>query len=324
MSIEGRTNPMQRVLATAFSFYCAGAAFLCVAILVLLLFGVVRQGLEYLSFAPSEASSIRRITKNPKATEDETKRAAPRPSKASVFLKSMPSPFPDRAGIWPALVGTILVIIVTAGVAIPLGVGAAVYLEEYAKPSRLRELVQINISNLAGVPAIVYGILGLGLFVRRFSLGNSILAGGLTLALITLPTIILASQEALRGVPNSIRHASFGLGASRWQTVWRQVLPAALPGIITGIILGLSRAIGEAAPLITVGAVGYLQNIPNVFDLKAAYTVLPIQIYDWTGQSDAKFQKLAASAIVVLMLVMLLINLVGSCIRWSIARRLKW
>lgn len=265
----------------------------------------------------------KRIRKQEEQTE-EIKRAVAPPPKVSVFLKSMPSPFPDKAGIWPALVGTLLVIFVTGLVSIPLGVGAAVYLEEYAKPSRIRDLVQLNISNLAGVPAIVYGILGLGLFVRRFSLQNSILSGGLTLALITLPTIILASQEALRGVPNSIRHASFGLGASRWQTVWRQVLPAALPGIITGIILGLSRAIGEAAPLITVGAVGYLQNVPNLFDLQAAYTVLPIQIYTWTGDSDPKFQKLAASAIVVLMLVMLAINVVGSCLRWSIARRLKW
>lgn len=309
-------------MASLFAGACGLAALSCVAVLIGLLVSIVNQGRHYLSLEPQPVSTSKFRVSKP-ATGEETQRAVERPTKLRAFLTSMPSSKPEKAGIWPALLGTVILMVVTLLVSIPLGLGAAIYLEEYARPSRVRDLVQLNISNLAGVPAIVYGILGLGLFVRYFGLNESILAGGLTLSLITLPTIILTSQEALRGVPNSIRHASFGLGASRWQTVWRQVLPAALPGIISGAILGLSRAIGEAAPLITVGAASYVQNIPTLFDLNAAFTALPIQIYDWTSDPSPDFQRLAASAIVVLMLIMLTINAFGSLIRWSVARRLR-
>ncbi|HUG41298.1 MAG TPA: phosphate ABC transporter permease PstA [Longimicrobiales bacterium] len=229
------------------------------------------------------------------------------------FVTSFPSRFADRAGILPALVGSAYAMLLTAAIAFPLGVGTAIWLEEYAPKSRLRQVIQLNISNLAAVPSIVYGILGLAVFVRFFGMGRSLLAGAATLALLILPVIIIAAQEAIRAVPPSIRFGAYALGATRWEVTRRQVLPLAMPGILTGTILALSRAIGETAPLIVVGAVGYVAFLPDsVLD---QFTVLPIQIFDWIGRPQADFHELAASAIVVLLLVLLSMNAVAIVLR---------
>jgi phosphate transport system permease protein len=226
--------------------------------------------------------------------------------------------FPDqmdasRSGIWPALMGTLWLMGLTAIIAIPLGVGAAVYLEEYARKSRFNTLLEINISNLSGVPSIVYGILGLAVFVHWLGLGRSILASSLTMAMLVLPIVIIASREALRAVPGGLRTASYGLGATKWETTWRVVLPAATPGIMTGIILALSRAIGEAAPLIVVGAATYVTFAPRT--LNDPFTVLPIQIFDWAQRAQAPFRELSATTIIVLMIVLLAMNAVAVFLR---------
>ncbi|PZN09481.1 phosphate ABC transporter permease PstA [Thermaerobacter composti] len=222
------------------------------------------------------------------------------------FLTSFASRLPERAGIYAALMGSLWVIGVAAPLLVIVGVGTAVYLEEYGGDGPLARLIKINIDNLAGVPSIIYGILGLALFVRGLGLGPVVLAGALTMALLVLPVVIVATQEALRAVPASLRHASYALGATRWQTTWRVVLPAALPGILTGIILALSRAIGETAPLIVVGAVTYVRFVPSsLFD---PYTVLPIQIYSWITMPREEFKELAAAGIVVLLGVLLCMN----------------
>ena len=229
------------------------------------------------------------------------------------FIRSFPSRLAERAGVWPAVVGSIYILVLTAAISFPLGVGTAIWLEEYAPDNRLRRIIQLNISNLAAVPSIVYGILGLAVFVRTLAFGRSLLAGAATLALLILPVIIIASQEAIRAVPSSIRFGAYALGATRWQVVARQVLPQAFPGIMTGTILALSRAIGETAPLIVIGAVGYVAFLPEgVLD---EFTVLPIQIYDWIGRPQAEFHELAASAIVVLLIVLLTMNAVAILLR---------
>ena len=229
------------------------------------------------------------------------------------FITSFPSRLAERAGVWPALVGSVWILGVTAAIAFPLGVGTAIWLEEYAPNNRLRRIIQLNISNLAAVPSIVYGILGLAVFVRAFAFGRSLLAGGATLALLILPVIIIAAQEAIRAVPNSFRFGAYALGATRWQVVSRQVLPQAMPGVLTGTILALSRAIGETAPLIVIGAVGYIAFLPaGPLD---EFTVLPIQIYDWIGRPQPEFHGLAASAIVVLLIVLLSMNAVAILLR---------
>ena len=215
--------------------------------------------------------------------------------------------------MWPAVVGSIWLLGLTTVIAFPLGLGTAIWLEEYAPNNRLRRIIQLNISNLAAVPSIVYGILGLAVFVRAFAFGRSLLAGGATLALLILPVIIIAAQEAIRAVPSGIRFAAYALGATRWQVVRRQVLPLAFPGILTGTILALSRAIGETAPLIVIGAVGYVAFLPaGPLD---EFTVLPIQIYDWIGRPQAEFHELAASAILVLLIVLLSMNAVAILLR---------
>ncbi|HSH44886.1 MAG TPA: phosphate ABC transporter permease PstA [Longimicrobiales bacterium] len=229
------------------------------------------------------------------------------------FVTSFPSRLASRAGVLPALVGSVAILFLTAAMAFPLGVGTAIWLEEYAPANRLKNLIQLNISNLAAVPSIVYGILGLAVFVRAMGMGRSLLAGAATLALLILPVIIIAAQEAIRAVPNSLRLAAYALGATRWQVVRRQVLPQAFPGILTGTILALSRAIGETAPLIVVGAVGYVAFLPDgVLD---EFTVLPIQIFDWIGRPQAEFHDLAASAIVVLLVVLLSMNALAVYLR---------
>ncbi len=222
------------------------------------------------------------------------------------FLTSFPSRHPDRAGIQAALLGSIYLVTVAGVASFVLGVGAAIYLEEYAARSRFARIVQINISNLAGVPSIVYGILGLQVFVRSMDLGKSVLAGGLTLALLILPIIIIAAEEAIRAVPPSLREGAFGLGATRWQTIWHLVLPQAFPGILTGVILAVSRAIGETAPLIAMGALTFVPFAPD--GLLSRFTALPIQIFNWTSRPQAGFHEAAAAGIIVLLVVLVVMN----------------
>jgi phosphate transport system permease protein len=234
------------------------------------------------------------------------------------FLTSYPSRRPADAGILPALVGSFFVIGLTAAIAIPLGVAAAVHLEEYGVRGRLSRIIEINISNLAGVPSIIYGLLGLGLFVRIMGMGRSVLAGACTLALLVLPVVILSTREALRAVPGSLREGSYALGATKWQTIWHQVLPAAFPSILTGLILALSRAIGETAPLITIGALTYVPFVPT--DIWSPFTVLPIQIFNWVSRPQAAFAENAAAGIVVLLAMLLLMNATAIVLRDRLQR----
>jgi phosphate transport system permease protein len=237
------------------------------------------------------------------------------------FLTSFPSRFPEKAGIKSALVGTLWLILLVATIAIPVGVSTAIYLEEFMQRGKLAKIIEINIANLAGVPSIVYGILGLAIFVRALMLGRSLLAGALTMSLLILPTIIIATREALVAVPDSIRFAAYSLGATKWQTVWHHVLPASFPGIMTGIILALSRAIGETAPLIMIGALTFVAFLPEgVMD---SFTALPIQIYNWVSRPQTEFHELAAAGIVTLLLVLLLMNATAIAIRSKTERRLK-
>jgi phosphate transport system permease protein len=237
------------------------------------------------------------------------------------FIQNGPSRRAERAGIGPALWGSVWVVGFTALWTFPIGVGAAIYLEEYARPGRVTSLIQTNISNLAGVPSIVYGLLGLQLFVRGTigigpdlgGFGRTVMAGSLTLALLALPIVIVASQEAIKAVPSSMRQASYGLGATRWQTVSHHVLPQALPGIMTGTILAISRAIGETAPLIAIGAVTYIQAAPS--GPLSAFGAMPIQIFNWTSRPQAEFQELAATGILVLLTVLLTMNAVAVALR---------
>lgn len=222
------------------------------------------------------------------------------------FITSFPSRFPEKAGILPAIYGTVYLMIITALFAIPTGIAAAIFLEEYAKKSKFLSLIQINIYNLAGIPSIVYGILGLTVFVRWLNLGRSLLAGGLTMGLLVLPVVIVTAQEAIRAVPESLRHAAYALGATKWQTVRYVVLPSALPGMLTGIILALSRAIGETAPLIPIGALTFIRTIPR--SPLDSFTVLPIQIYNWTSRPQDDFRAIAAAGIVVLLAVLICMN----------------
>jgi phosphate transport system permease protein len=231
------------------------------------------------------------------------------------LITNMPSiRFPERAGAQSAITGTLWVITFTALFSLPTGILAAVYLEEFAQPgSRFQRIVELNIQNLAAVPSIVYGILGLGIFVRAMALGQSVVSAALTLALLVLPIVIIATREALRAVPRSIREGSLALGATQWQTTYRQTLPAAIPGIATGVILSVSRAVGEAAPLLLVGAVGFITFNPD--GLLAGYTTLPIQIFNWTKDSREQFQVLASAAIVLLLVLLLALNFTAIWIR---------
>ena len=284
------------------------------------------------------------------------------------FFTSFDSQRPERAGIWAGLIGSIWLIALTFMTAIPIGVGAAVYLEEYARDTWIVRFIRVNLSNLAGVPSIVYGILGLTVFVRMFDLfaregmvtrlagkhieaiiiagveiplplGKSLLAGAFTMSILILPVIIVATQEALRSIPPSLRHASLALGATRWQTVRHQVLPAAVPGIMTGIILSVSRAIGETAPLIVVGAVGFARFAPggigSLKDLTThpsgllqapfdKYTVMPVQIFNWVGQAQQEFQRVAAAGILVLLCLLLFMNGIAIVIRNRYQKKLRW
>jgi phosphate transport system permease protein len=229
------------------------------------------------------------------------------------FLTTFPSRHAAEAGVYHALMGSIWVIGLTAALALPVGVAAAIYLEEYGTRSSVARFIELNIANLAAVPSIIYGLLGLGLFVRLMGMGQSVMAGAATLALLALPVVILSTREALRTVPSSIREGSYALGATKWQTIWHQVLPMALPGVLTGLILALSRAIGETAPLITIGALTYIPFAPD--SVWSKFTVLPIQIFNWVSRPQADFKANAAAGILVLLALLLSMNAIAIIVR---------
>ena len=236
------------------------------------------------------------------------------------FLTGFPSTiFPETSGIYPALIGSLWLVGLTAIISVPLGIGAAVHLEEYATDSWLNRIVEINISNLAGVPSIIYGLLALGIFVNLLRLGPSVLAGALALSLLILPVIIVATREALRSIPRAVREGGYALGATKWEVIWGHLLPMALPGALTGTILALSRAIGETAPLIVVGAVAFVNFTPQ--DPLDRYSAMPILIYGWVSEAEAEFKLLAAAGIIVLMVVLLLTNSVAIWLRNKYQRR---
>jgi phosphate transport system permease protein len=238
------------------------------------------------------------------------------------FLTSYPSRRPAQAGILPALVGSIIITIMVGIFTFPAGVGAAIYLVEYAGDSRLNRLLQTNISNLAGVPSIIYGIFGLALFVRLMSLGPTLLSGALTLTLLILPIVIIASVEALKAVPEAQREGAYALGASRWQMVKGSVVPAAAPGIVTGIILAMARAIGETAPLILVGAATFVAFIPQPFD--GQFTVLPIQAFDWATRPQEAFQGITSATIIVILILIFILNVLALLVRARLSRHIQW
>ena len=251
------------------------------------------------------------------------------------FFTSFPSRRPEQAGILSAWVGTTLVMIVTAVTAVPLGVAGAVYLEEYAPKNWVTDVIEINVTNLAGVPSIVYGLLALGLFVYQFGFGQSILSAGLTLALLILPVVIVATREAIRSIPAVIREGAYALGATKWQTTADHILPYSLPGILTGVIIGMARAIGETAPIITIGALTFIAFLPpapfsgdppaGLFDwLFAPFTVMPIQMFNWTSRPEAAFHQNAAAAGLVLVVMTLSMNALAIYIRYRLRKKIKW
>lgn len=284
-SMEGRLKP-RLAINFLFRYLFLLATLFGLFVLGILLYRIFTQGIAYLDFQ---------------------------------FLQSLPSRKPEQAGIKTALIGTVWLMGVVAPVSLFLGVGTAIYLEEYAKKNRFTQFIQINISNLAGVPSIVFGLLGLTIFVRALAFGTSVLAAGLTMSLLVLPIIIVASQEAIRSVSKELREASYGMGATKWQTIVQVVLPAAVPGILTGGILALSRAIGETAPLVVLGLPLFLAFLPkSVFDM---FTVLPMQIYNWTGRPQAEFQSLAAAGIIVLLIMLIIMNSIAVLIRNKFQKR---
>ncbi len=251
------------------------------------------------------------------------------------FFVNFPSRRPESAGILSAWVGTTLIMLLTALAAIPVGVAAAVYLEEYAPRNWMTDLIEINVTNLAGVPSIIYGLLALGLFVYQFGFGQSILSAGLTLALLILPVVIVATREAIRSIPAVIREGAYALGATKWQTTADHILPYSLPGILTGVIIGLARAIGETAPIITIGALTFIAFLPpapfsgeppaGLFDwLFAPFTVMPIQMFNWTSRPEAAFHQNAAAAGLVLVFMTLSMNALAIYIRYRLRKNLKW
>lgn len=251
------------------------------------------------------------------------------------FFLEFPSRRAAQAGILSAWVGSLLVMLVTAFAAVPVGVAAGIYLEEYARKGWLAEIIEINVTNLAGVPSIIYGLLALGLLVYQFGLGESVLTAGLTLGMLILPIVIVATREAIRAVPGAIREASYGLGATRWQTVRHHVLPYSLAGILTGVIIGLSRAIGETAPIITIGALTFIAFLPpppltttapflNSDWLFSPFTVMPIQMFNWVSRPDPEFNANAAAAGIVLVVMTLTMNGVAIWLRYRARRRIKW
>ncbi|MDA7951115.1 MAG: phosphate ABC transporter permease PstA [Pirellulaceae bacterium] len=272
--------PTRRFKESIFRRLCQLMVFLAVGVLVLLLYHVTHTGIKWVD---------------------------------SDFLNSFPSRFPEKAGIKSALWGSVWLMGFTALFTVPLGIATALYLEEYGKKNWFNTFIEVNIANLAGVPSIVYGLLGMVLFVRGIGLGRSVLAGSLTMTLLILPVVIVVSREAIRAVPQGIRNSSFAVGATKWQTVWHHVLPVSLPGILTGLILALSRAIGETAPLIMIGALTYVAFVPE--GPMDGFTALPIQIFNWASRPQSDFHSLAAAGILVLLTVLLLMNGVAIWIR---------
>jgi phosphate transport system permease protein len=319
-------HDVSRWTARLFEWTCAFSTWFGLGVLVILLLGVLWKGAGWLS--PS-------------------------------FLTSYDSRHPEQAGVLAGLWGSFWLVSLAALIAVPVGIGAAVFLEEYAKKGWLRTLIEINLANLAGVPSIVYGILGMAVFVKMFGIhpkvleiwlpftslaipipfGRTVLSGALTLALLILPIVIVASREALRAVPPSIRHASYALGATHWQTVRHQVLPTAIPGILTGVILAVSRAIGETAPLLMVGAAVFVASTPGGIESPVdlvrhpagvieapfdSFTALPIQIFNWVSRPEAEYQHVAAAAIIVLLSVLQVFNIAASVARARMRKRARW
>jgi phosphate transport system permease protein len=251
------------------------------------------------------------------------------------FFVNFPSRFPEQAGIYSAWVGSCLVILVTLVAAVPLGIAAGIYLEEYAKKNWLADIIEINVANLAGVPSIVYGLLALGLFVYQLNLGESILTAGFTLALLILPVVVVTTREALRSIPLELREAAYALGASKWQMIWDHILPYAAGSILTGIIIGLARAIGETAPLITIGALAFIAFLPESpfldqfpfisFNwLMSPFTVMPIQMFNWVSRPEPEFQANAAAAGAVLLFMTLALNGIAIYLRYRLRQGIKW
>lgn len=276
-----RSNLLARKRKNVFAHLLfASSALVSVVVLIILLIDLLKRGLPYLDLQ---------------------------------FFTSFPSRFAEKSGILPAMLGSVWIILLTALISIPVSVGAAIYLEEYAEDNWLTRLIKVNISNLAGIPSIVYGILGLTVFVRALGLGRSLLSGALTMSLLIMPILIVASQEAIHNIPESLRHGAYALGATKWQTIHRMVLPSAMPGILTGIILAVSRALGESAPLLLVGAFAYVGSLPK--SPMDSFIVLPIQIFTWMSKPSADFKDVTAAAILVLLALLLLLNLAAIIIR---------
>jgi phosphate transport system permease protein len=251
------------------------------------------------------------------------------------FFTSFPSSRPLEAGVLAAWVGSSLVMLVTMLMGVPLGVASGIYLEEYAPKNWLSSIIEINVTNLAGVPSIVYGLLALGLFSQQLKLGDSVITAGMTLALLILPVVIVTTREALRAIPNSLREAAYALGASRWQMIWDHILPYSYGGILTGVIVGMSRAIGETAPLVTIGALTFIAFLPPLpitgkfpfisFEwLMAPFTVMPIQMFDWVSRPDPEFQYNAAAAGIVILALTLVMNGLAIFLRYRLRRGLTW
>ena len=238
------------------------------------------------------------------------------------FFTSLPSRKPENAGIFIPIFGSIWIMVLTALIAVPIGIASGIFLEEYGKKNRFASFIEINISNLAGVPSIIYGLLALEIFVRIMGLGKSLLAGSLTLSLLILPIIIVSTREAIKAVPKSIREASYALGGTRWQTIWFQVLPAASGGLLTGVILAVSRAIGESAPLIVIGAMLYVTNLPT--GPMSDFTVMPIQIFNWLGRPQKGFIENATAAIIILLLITFMMNGIAIYLRNKWQKKVKW
>jgi phosphate transport system permease protein len=238
------------------------------------------------------------------------------------FLTSLPSRKAEKSGILTAWTGTAWILGLTAIISIPIGISAGIYLEEYGKKNRLGSIIEVNIANLAGVPSIIYGLLGLEIFVRVLDFGGSLLAGAFTLALLILPIIIVATREALKAVPKTLREASYGIGATKWQTIWHQVLPASSGGILTGIILALSRAVGETAPLIVIGALAYVPFVPT--SPMSEFTVMPMQIFNWISRPQHEFLVNGAAAIIILLLITFIMNGVAIYLRNRWQKKINW
>lgn len=284
-----RRIDMNRIKDQVFRYIGLGCTFFGLAMLAFFLFSILKEGLPRLNAS---------------------------------FFTSLPSRKPEEAGILIPLLGSIWIMVLTSLIAIPLGVASGIYLEEYGKKNKLAALIEINITNLAGVPSIIYGLLALEIFVRILGLGKSLLAGSLTLSLLILPIIIVATREALKAVPKTIREASYALGATKWQTTWYQVLPASSGGIVTGVILAISRAIGETAPLIVIGAMLYITTIPST--PMDDFSVLPIQIFNWLSRPQKGFIINATAAIIVLLAITFLLNGIAIYLRNRWQKKVKW